>query len=98
MENMDYDVQKHLHYGGIPSFNTYPVTRKLDGVDMVVMGVPYDSGVTNRPGSRLGPRAIRNSSQLACCFSYPWDYKISESLNIIDYGDVAVWLIQCHSY
>ena len=89
---MEYEVQKHLHYGGIPSFNAYPVTRELKNVDIAVMGVPFDSGVTNRPGARLGPRAIRNMSQLACCFSYPWNYKISEKANIIDYGDVGYYV------
>ena len=76
---MEYDVQKHLHYAGIPSFNLYPVTRELDNVDIAIMGVPFDSGVTNRPGARLGPRAIRNMSQLTNCFAYPWDYKLSEN-------------------
>ena len=89
---MEYEVQKHLHYGGIPSFNLYPMTRDLRDVDIAVMGVPFDSGVTNRPGARLGPRAIRSLSQLACCFSYPWDYKIGETANIIDYGDVGYYV------
>ena len=40
----------------------YPVTRELkDDVDITIMGVPFDSGVTNRPGARSGPRAIRLS-------------------------------------
>lgn len=51
---MEYEVQKHLHYGGIPSFNAYPVTRELKNVDIAVMGVPFDSGVTNRPGQDWG--------------------------------------------
>lgn len=37
---MEYEIQKHLHYAGIPSFNRYPVTRELDGVDIAIMGVP----------------------------------------------------------
>lgn len=42
---MEYEVQKHLHYAGIPSFNLYPVTRELkDDVDITIMGVPFDSG------------------------------------------------------
>lgn len=89
---MEYEIQKHLHYAGIPSFNLYPVTRELKDVDIAIMGVPFDSGVTNRPGARLGPRAIRNMSQLTCCFSYPWEYKISEAANIIDYGDVGYYV------
>lgn len=89
---MEYDVQKHLHYAGIPSFNLYPVTQELENVDIAIMGVPFDSGVTNRPGARSGPRAIRNSSQIANCFCYPWDYKISKTAKIIDYGDVGYYV------
>lgn len=89
---MEYEVQKHLHYAGIPSFNLYPATRELDDVDIAIMGVPFDSGVTNRPGARSGPRAIRNCSQLTNCFSYPWDYKISNEAKIIDYGDVGYYV------
>lgn len=89
---MEYDTVKHCHYAGVPSFNLYPVTQDLTNADIAVMGVPFDAGVTNRPGARFGPRAIRNLSQLACCFYYPWDYKISEKAKIIDYGDVGIAL------
>ena len=44
---------------GIPSFMRLPVTRDLDGVDVTVMGVPFDSGVSYRSGARFGPRKIR---------------------------------------
>lgn len=86
---MEYEEKKHLHYAGIASFNQYPATKNLEGVDLAVMGVPFDSGVTYRTGARLGPRAIRMCSQLACCFPYPWDYVLSREASIIDYGDVG---------
>ena len=41
---MEYEVQKHLHYAGIPSFNLFPVTRELEGVDIAVMGSPLTVG------------------------------------------------------
>lgn len=89
---MEYEIAKHCHYAGVPSFNLYPASRDLTDADIAVMGVPFDAGVTNRPGARFGPRAIRSLSQLACCFDYPWDYKISEKAKIIDYGDVGIAL------
>lgn len=89
---MEYNVKEHLHYGGIPSFNSFPVTQDVEGADIAIMGVPFDSGVTNRPGARFGPRAIRNMSGLACCFKYPWDYKIAETTKIVDYGDVGYYV------
>lgn len=92
MSNKEYNVKEHLHYGGIPSFNLREVTRDLKDVDIAVMGVPFDSGVTNRTGARLGPRAIRAQSQLACCFHTPWKRDLFAEKNIIDYGDVGYHL------
>lgn len=88
----DYEIHRHLHYAGIASFNKYPVSRDLTGVDYAVMGVPFDVGTTNRPGARLGARAIRSASSLAQCFPYPWGYNLAESRNIVDYGDVGYFL------
>ena len=56
------------------------------------MGVPFDSGVTFRPGARFAPRAVREQSLIACCFKYPWDYKLSDVARVIDYGDVGYWV------
>lgn len=44
-------------YAGALSFLRRRYSRDLDGVDVVVSGVPYDAAVTYRPGCRLGPRA-----------------------------------------
>lgn len=89
---MEYEIQKHLHYAGIPSFNLYPYTQDTECADITIMGVPFDSGVTNRPSARLGPRAIRNMSQLTNCFAYPWSYKLSDKAKIVDYGDVGYYV------
>ena len=48
-----------MTYGGALSFLRRRYSRDLAGVDVAVMGVPYDAAVTYRPGARLGPRAIR---------------------------------------
>ncbi len=46
---------------GIPSFMRLPVTRELKGVDVAIMGVPFDSGTSYRSGTRFGPRKIRET-------------------------------------
>ncbi len=89
---MKYNVQEHLHYAGIPTWNHAPLTQEVKGADIVVMGVPFDSGVTFRPGARFGPRAIREQSLIACCFKYPWEYRLSDRARIVDYGDVGHWV------
>lgn len=76
-------------YGGALSFCRRPYRRDLEGVDVAVIGVPFDSAVTNRPGARLGPRAIRAAStQLAELKSYAFGFDIFERLAVVDYGDM----------
>jgi guanidinopropionase len=58
------DPQKRPRYTGIPTFFRAPYTEDLSEVDIALVGVPYDGGVTNRPGARHGPREVRNQSSL----------------------------------
>ncbi len=76
-------------YSGALSFLRRRYSKELAGVDVAVVGVPFDLATTNRPGTRLGPRAIRAASaSLAWCAPYAWDVDPCEALNIIDWGDV----------
>lgn len=80
-----------MTYGGALSFLRRKYTRDLTGVDVAIMGVPYDSAVTNRPGCRLGPRAIREAStQLAELNAFPWGFDLLTSLGIVDFGDCFI--------
>jgi agmatinase len=77
-------------FGGATSFLRRRYTKDLGGVDIAVTGVPFDQAVTNRPGTRLGPRAIREASSLqAPDAPYGWPYDPLSELAIIDYGDLA---------
>ena len=77
-----------MTYGGALSFLRRRYTRDLAGVDVAVMGFPYDASVTYRPGCRLGPRAIRAASvQLAELGAFPWGFDLLESLAVVDRGD-----------
>lgn len=76
-------------YAGITSFMRRRYTRDLAGVDVAVMGVPFDQATTNRSGARMGPRAVRTvSSQLAWeDMVLNWGFNPFESLAVVDYGD-----------
>jgi len=75
-------------YSGALSFLRRPYTRDLAGADVAVVGIPFDLATTNRPGSRLGPRAIRAASaSLAWCPPYAWGFDPLERLNVVDWGD-----------
>ncbi|MFW5654247.1 MAG: agmatinase [Roseicyclus sp.] len=78
-------------FAGAPSFLRRRYGKDLDGVDIAVTGIPFDQAVTNRPGARLGPRAIREASALQPFDPpYGWDgYSPLEALAILDYGDIA---------
>jgi agmatinase len=77
-------------YAGIPSFMRRRLSRDLTGVDVVVWGIPFDSAVTNRPGARFGPQAIRRASAILCGDpQYPFNADPFEHLAVIDWGDCA---------
>ena len=77
-------------FGGATSFLRRRYTKDLRGVDIAVTGVPFDQAVTNRPGARFGPRAIREASALQTPDApYGWPYDPLSELAIIDYGDLA---------
>lgn len=85
-----YGTHAEPTYSGALSFLRRRYTKALDGVDVAVVGVPFDLATTNRPGTRLGPRAIRAASaSLAWCAPYAWGFDPCERLHVIDWGDVA---------
>lgn len=77
-------------FGGVTSFLRRTYTKDLAGVDLAVTGIPFDHAVTNRPGARLGPRAIREASALqACDAPYGWGFDPLSDFDIVDCGDMA---------
>ncbi len=78
-------------FAGVPSFLRRRYSKDLSGVDLAITGIPFDQAVTNRPGTRLGPRAIREASLLQPFDPpYGWDgYSPLEALAMVDYGDMA---------
>ena len=79
-------------YSGALSYLRRPYSKDLGETDVAVVGIPYDLAVTNRPGTRFGPRAIRQaSSQLAWGGGpWRWDFDPTEVLRITDWGDVTL--------
>ena len=78
-------------YAGALSFMRRRYSRDLTGVDLAILGIPLDVTVTNRPGARFGPQAIRRASAI---FDgdpqYPFGFDIFADLAAVDYGDVAL--------
>ncbi|MFN4158393.1 MAG: agmatinase [Gemmobacter sp.] len=77
-------------FGGATSFLRRSYAKDLTGVDLAVTGVPFDQAVSNRTGTRFGPRAIREASTLLPNDPpYGWGSDPLEEMSVIDYGDLA---------
>ena len=75
-------------FSEIATFMRAPLAESLDNVDIGLIGVPTDLGVTNRPGARHGPREIRNSSSLMRTFNLGMNVNPYELCRVADLGDV----------
>jgi agmatinase len=77
-------------FTGPSTFARLPYVRDLADVDLAVVGVPFDTGVTYRVGGRFGPNAVRAASVMLRPYNANLDVKPFEVLSCIDYGDVAI--------
>lgn len=85
-----YDPMKQPRFTEIATFMRAPLASSLEAVDIGLIGVPTDLGVTNRPGARHGPREIRNSSSLMRAFNLALGINPYELCRIADLGDVRM--------
>jgi agmatinase len=63
---------------------------ELDDVDVAVVGVPFDTATSRRPGARFGPEAIRSASIGLRPYHPPLDVDVFASLSVVDRGDLDV--------
>lgn len=77
-------------FGGATSFLRRAYSKDIASADLVVTGIPFDQAVTHRPGTRFGPRAIREASTLQPYDPpYGWDgFDPLGEFEIVDYGDM----------
>tara|TARA_R110002020_G_scaffold90356_1_gene219906 strand:- start:45 stop:1064 length:1020 start_codon:yes stop_codon:yes gene_type:complete len=81
------DPQLRPRYLGLPTFMRAPYAEDLANVDIAMVGVPFDGGVTNRPGARHGPREVRNQSSLIRTFNPATGVNPFELCRVADVGD-----------
>ena len=73
---------------GIPTFMRTPYQKDPRGLDIALIGVPYDGGVTNRAGARHGPRDIRDKSSMMRSIHHVTKVNPYDLCSIADIGDV----------
>jgi guanidinopropionase len=76
-------------YSEIATFMRAPLVRDPSEVDIALVGVPFDGGVTNRPGARHGPREMRNMSTLMRSIHHVTKVNPYDLCRVGDLGDVA---------
>lgn len=76
--------------GGIASMMRLPVRETAEGLNVCFIGIPLDSGTSNRSGTRLGPRQIRAESCLLRPYNNATGAAPFESLMVADLGDIPI--------
>jgi agmatinase len=88
------DPRRSPRFSGVCTFCRYPlidqVAKESLPLDWAIYGIPFDGGVTYRPGARFGPRAIREASQYVKRYSIEHDIDLPDALSLADAGDAPV--------
>lgn len=83
------NAQEVPRYAGLATFARLPQRHEVARYDIAVVGVPFDSGVTYRPGARFGPAAIREASRLLKPYHPALDVSPFARAQVVDAGDIA---------
>jgi agmatinase len=84
------DASAAPRYTGIRTFARCPYVESPAGVDVGIVGVPFDTATSYRTGARFGPEAIRAGSSLLRPWHPPQAVDVFEGRSIADLGDLAV--------
>lgn len=84
------DAAKVPRFAGHSTFMRLPAVASAEGLDIALIGIPWDGGTTNRAGARHGPREVRNLSSLMRRAHHVSGIAPFSVANIADVGDLAV--------
>jgi agmatinase len=85
------DASAVPRYTGVRTFARLPyVAVPAPDVDAAVLGVPFDTATSFRPGARFGPEGIRSASALLRPYHPPLDIDVFGTLSLVDGGDLAI--------
>jgi len=83
------DATQMPRYGGIATFAHLPQLSEVSDVDVAIVGVPFDTGVSYRPGARFGPNHVRESSRLLRPYNPAANVSPFATQQVVDAGDIA---------
>lgn len=77
-------------FGGPATMMRLPSAASAKGLDVAFIGIPMDHGTSNRPGTRLGPRQIRDESRMLRPYNMATGAAPFDHLQVADLGDVPI--------
>jgi len=77
-------------YTGIRTFARCPVSTDWQNADVAVLGVPFDTATSMRPGPRFGPAALRDQSILIRPWHPAHAIDVFATLSVVDGGDIEI--------
>ncbi len=83
-------TQQLPRFAGPSTFARLPRLDEVEHADVAILGVPFDSGTTYRPGARFGPEAVRAGSKLIRPYHIGLEIEPWSVMQIADAGDVGV--------
>ncbi|TDK39475.1 agmatinase [Rhizobium deserti] len=84
------DAAQVPRFAGHSTFMRLPVVSNAEGLDIALVGIPWDGGTTNRAGARHGPREVRNQSSLMRRAHHVSGIAPFSVANVADVGDLSV--------
>lgn len=83
------DATQYPRFAGAATFARLPRLDEVSRADVAVVGVPFDSGVSYRPGARFGPAHVRQASRLLRPYNPALDVEPFGAQQVVDAGDIA---------
>ncbi|MFE9844771.1 agmatinase [Streptomyces goshikiensis] len=83
------ETDRTLHFAGQATFGRVPRLDQVEKADIAVVGVPFDGGVTYRPGARFGGNAIREASRTLRPYNPAQDVYPFHFSQVADAGDIS---------
>lgn len=84
------DAAEVPRFAGHSTFMRLPAVSSAEGLDIALVGIPWDGGTTNRAGARHGPREVRNQSSLMRRAHHVSGIAPFSVANVADVGDLSV--------
>jgi len=90
MDFMPISGREYPRFSSIKTFFRLPHAQLNEPFDVAILGIPFDGGVSYRPGARFAPASLRDISSLGRSFHWNHDLNIFKSIKCADIGDCKV--------